>query len=104
MNTAIKKKKKDEEFTRKKLSPTYFVLLNYISVCFSVCVCDLRNAFPTFSLTKKRLGWKSLGKICLCVFAGVFAAFVDPWHDKQDLVDWLSSLALDAGSDHSSYL
>lgn len=69
MNTAIKKKKKDEEFTRKKLSPTNFVLLNYISVCFSVCVCDLRNAFPTFSLTKKEAGVEKPGEnlfVCVC--------------------------------------
>lgn len=38
MNTAIKKKLEDEESTRNNFSPTYFVLLNYISVCFSVCV------------------------------------------------------------------
>lgn len=73
-------------------------------VCVSVCVCDLENASIAFFVDKKEDGVESLGKICLCVFVGAFVAFVDPWHDKRDLVDWLSSLALDAGSDHSSYL
>lgn len=51
----------------------------------------------------------SLGKMfyvraCVCVCERVLVAFVYPWHDKRALVDWLSSLALDAASDRGSYL
>lgn len=51
--------------------------------------------------------------VCMCVKSErekksmcgyVLVAFVHPWHDKQALVDRLSSLALDAGSDQGSYL